>query len=70
MSGILKHSAKKLVAAGMVACGTAFVLNWYGWIPFWASAAITVLAFPMAVLALFLWWMADEGEGDIPFIGY
>jgi hypothetical protein len=29
-----------------------------------------VLAFPPAVLALFLWWMADEGEEDIPFIGY
>jgi hypothetical protein len=70
MSGRMKRIAGKLVAAGVVACGTAFALNWYGWIPLWVFAAVVVLAFPPAVLALFLWWMADEGEGDIPFIGY
>ena len=70
MSGRMRHNAGKLVAAGMVACGMAFALNWYGWIPFWVFAAIIVLAFPPAVLALFLWWMADVGEEDIPFIGY
>ena len=66
----LKHIAGKLLAAGVVACATAFILSWYGWIPLWVFAAVIVLAFPPAVLALFLLWMADEGEGDIPFIGY
>ena len=70
MNGRLKHNAGKLVAAGVIVCGSAFVLHGYGWIPFWVFAAVIVLAFPPAVLALFLLWMADEGEGDIPFIGY
>ncbi len=70
MSGRLKRIAGKLVAAGMIAGGTAFALNWYGWIPLWVFAAVVVLAFPPVVIALFLWWMADEGEEDIPFIGY
>jgi hypothetical protein len=58
------------VAAGVIVCGSAFVLHGYDWIPFWVFAAVIVLAFPLSVLALFLLWMADEGEGDIPFIGY
>ena len=70
MTGRMKHIAGKLLVGGVTACGLAFALSWYGWIPLWAFAAIVVLAFPPAVLALFLWWMADEGEGDIPFIGY
>jgi hypothetical protein len=70
MTGRMKHIAGKLLAGGVTACGLAFALRTYGWIPLWAFAAIVVLAFPPAVLALFLWWMADEGEGDIPFIGY
>jgi hypothetical protein len=70
MSGRMKRNAWKLVAAGVVACGTAFALYGYGRIPLWVYAAVVVLAFPPAVLALFLWWMADEGEEDIPFIGY
>jgi hypothetical protein len=70
MSGRLKRIAGILVAAGVIACGTAFALHGYGRIPLWVFAAVVVLAFPPAVLALFLWWMADEGEEDIPFIGY
>jgi hypothetical protein len=70
MSGRLKRNAGKLVAAGVIACGTAFAFHGYGLIPLWVFAAVVVLAFPPAVLALFLWWMADEGEEDIPFIGY
>jgi hypothetical protein len=54
----------------VIACGTAFALHGYGWIPLWVFAAVVVLAFPPAVLALFLWWMAGEGKEDIPFIGY
>ena len=42
---------------------SAFALHGYGWIPLWVFAAVVVLAFPPAVLALFLWWMADEERG-------
>ena len=70
MNGRLKHNAGKLVAAGVIVCGFAFFLHSYGWIPFWVFAAVIVITFPPAVLALFLLWMADEGERDIPFIGY
>ncbi len=70
MSGRMKRIAGSLVVADVVACGAAFALNWYGWIPFWVFAAVVVLGFPTVVLALFLWWMADEGKEDIPFIGY
>jgi len=70
MSGRMKRSAGRLVAVGVIACGTVFALHGYGWIPFWVFAAVVVLAFPPTVLALFLWWMADEGKEDIPFIGY
>jgi hypothetical protein len=34
------------------------------------AAAVLILAFPAGVMALFLWWCAGEGEGDIPFLGY
>jgi hypothetical protein len=66
----MQRSAGRLVVMGVLACSTAFAVHWSGWIPVWVFAAIVVLAFPPTVLGLFLWWMADEGEEDIPFIGY
>ena len=66
----MQRSAGRILVAGLIACGTTFALHWSGWIPVWVFAAIVVLAFPPTVLGLFLWWMADEGEEDIPFIGY
>lgn len=70
MTARMKRIAGRVAGAGAIACATAVALAWLGALPFWVSAAITVLAFPVTVLALFLWWMADEKEGDIPFIGY
>ncbi|OPY39111.1 MAG: hypothetical protein A4E35_00345 [Methanoregula sp. PtaU1.Bin051] len=70
MTGRIKRVAGRLAACGIVACGAAAALYLYGMLPFWAYAAVTVLGFPAAVVALFLWWMADEGKEDIPFIGY
>ncbi len=66
----MKRIAGKLLATGIIACGLATIFQFYGLIPFWVFAAVVVLAFPPSVLALFLWWMADEGMEDIPFIGY
>ena len=39
-------------------------------IPPFAAAMVFVIAFPLLVLFLGLWWRAPGGEGDIPFIGY
>jgi hypothetical protein len=36
----------------------------------WLAGIVIVIAFPVFVLFLGLWWNASEGEGDIPFIGY
>jgi hypothetical protein len=66
----MKRNAGRLAAGGAVACIVVSALHGSGWIPFWVFAAIVVLAFPVTVLALFLWWMAAEGKEDIPFIGY
>lgn len=57
-----------LVAAGIA--GTAVLLNMLEVLPGWAYAAVLVIAFPLFVLGLGLYWMAREGEEDIPFLGY
>jgi len=31
---------------------------------------LTVIAFPIFVIFIALWWNAKSGEEDIPFIGY
>ncbi len=36
----------------------------------WIAEVLLVVAFPVFVLSLGLWWMASEGKEDIPFIGY
>ena len=38
--------------------------------PGWLPVIVVVLAFPVFVLSLFLWWNASNTEGDIPFTGY
>jgi hypothetical protein len=31
---------------------------------------VLIIAFPLFVIFLGLWWSAPEGEEDIPFLGY
>lgn len=57
-----------LVAAGFA--GAAVLLNMMELLPGWGYAAVLVIAFPLFVLSLGLYWMAREGEEDIPFLGY
>jgi len=38
--------------------------------PEWLPVVIIVLAFPVCILSLFLWWNASNIEGDFPFTGY
>ena len=58
-----------MLVAGMTIL-FALLLNMAGMIPLWLYQAVIVIAFPIFVLFLGLWWMAPDREGDIPFIGY
>ena len=53
-----------------VIAGLALVLSSLGMIPEWLYLAVLVAGFPLFVLFLGLWWMAREGDADIPFMGY
>lgn len=53
-------------SAGLLAEGSSLA----GLIPAVLAGAILVVALPLFVLFLFLWWSAGEKEGDIPFMGY
>ncbi|MCK8519566.1 hypothetical protein [Methanoculleus sp. 7T] len=50
------------VAAGLLAAG--------GYLPVWAAGLLTIVAFPVFVIFIALWWNAKSGDEDIPFIGY
>jgi hypothetical protein len=54
--------------------GILMVIGFLLWqssiLPLAGYEAIIVLCFPIFVICLFLWWMAREHGGDIPFIGY
>ncbi len=50
------------VAAGLLAG--------VGYLPVWAAELLAVVAFPVFVIFIALWWNAKSGEEDIPFIGY
>ncbi|MCC7564910.1 MAG: hypothetical protein KO206_01340 [Methanomicrobiaceae archaeon] len=41
-----------------------------GYLPLWLAEILLVIAFPLFVLFIGLWWNAAEGDEDIPFIGY
>jgi hypothetical protein len=34
------------------------------------AEVVLIIAFPLFVVFLGLWWSAREGEEDIPFLGY
>ncbi len=55
---------------GAAAGITAGILNMLGNLPLWLYAAVLVLSFPVFIIGLYLWWMAEGGTEDIPFIGY
>jgi hypothetical protein len=65
---------KKTVPYGLAASAIVIVAAWTalaaGLMPLWAAATAFVIAFPVLVLLLTLWWRAPGGEEDIPFIGY
>ncbi len=60
--------------AAVVATGLAMVLagllEQAGLVPLWVYQGVLVAMFPVFALTLGLWWMAPEGEEDIPFLGY
>jgi len=65
-----RRYAARIAMAGASACITAYIVNMLGILSLWLYAAVLVLSFPVFIIGLFLWWMAEEGKEDIPFIGY
>jgi hypothetical protein len=62
------------ITYGLAASALVIVAAWAALaaslIPLWAAETAMVIAFPVLVLFLGLWWRAPGGEEDIPFIGY
>jgi hypothetical protein len=58
-----------MVIAGLVSiiASAAYI---FGQIPLWVTEAILVIAFPLFVLFLGLYWRAGEKDPDMPFLGY
>jgi len=65
-----KKTAFWLMVTVAVIAGLALILSETGTIPEWLYLAVLVAGFPLFVLFLGLWWMAREGDADIPFMGY
>lgn len=65
-----KNTAFWLMVTVAVVAGLALILTMAGTIPQWLYLAVLVAGFPLFVLFLGLWWMAREGDADIPFMGY
>ena len=65
---------KGYVLAVMAVFGGACLAAWgaeiAGVIPAWMMETVLVIAFPVFIVFLGLWWRASGGEEDIPFIGY
>lgn len=58
------------LAASALAIAAAWAALAAALIPLFAAETIIVIAFPVLVVFLALWWRAPGGEEDIPFIGY
>jgi hypothetical protein len=65
-----RRNAAWIAMVGAAAGITAGILNMLGILPLWLYAAVLVLSFPVFIIGLYLWWMAEGGTEDIPFIGY
>jgi hypothetical protein len=65
-----KQDAFKIMLAAGLTCLLAGIGAGASVIASWLAGIVIVVAFPVFVIFLGLWWNASEGEGDIPFIGY
>jgi hypothetical protein len=65
-----KRTAFWVMIVALLVCIAASGFWAVGQIPVWIAEVLLVVAFPVFVLSLGLWWMASEGKEDIPFIGY
>jgi uncharacterized membrane protein YfbV (UPF0208 family) len=65
-----KKTAFWLMVTVAVIAVLALIFSETGTIPEWLYLAVLVAGFPLFVLFLGLWWMAREGDADIPFMGY
>ncbi|MDI6719493.1 MAG: hypothetical protein QMD46_07790 [Methanomicrobiales archaeon] len=65
-----KKNARTLAIGSGIACLGAAASGALPPLPPWAAAIALVCTFPLFVASLGLWWSAEEGEDDIPFVGY
>ncbi len=65
-----KKNARTLAAGSGIACLAAAALAALQLLPLWAAEIGLVTLFPLFIASLGLWWSAEEGEDDIPFVGY
>jgi len=70
MIAMKRRTITRGLAASVIAVAVAWMALVAGLIPLWAAETVIVIAFPVLVLFLGLWWRAPGGEEDIPFIGY
>jgi energy-converting hydrogenase A subunit I len=61
-----QHALLGTLATGLLCVGMAGIAL----ISVPAAEAVLIIAFPLFVVFLGLWWSAREGEEDIPFLGY
>lgn len=57
-----------------LAAGGVSIVAWFlavsGHLPIPAAELITIVAFPVFIIFIALWWSAKSGDEDTPFIGY
>jgi energy-converting hydrogenase A subunit I len=59
-----QHALLGMIASGLLCAGAAAP------VPVPIAEVVLIIAFPLFVVFLGLWWNAREGEEDIPFLGY
>ncbi len=65
-----KQNALTIATLSGIVCVAAAIAAGIGYLAVWLAEILLVVAFPIFVIALALWWSASEGDADIPFIGY
>jgi hypothetical protein len=65
-----KQNALATAAISGIVCVAAAIAAGIGYLTVWLAEILLIVAFPVFIIALALWWSASEGEADIPFIGY
>jgi energy-converting hydrogenase A subunit I len=61
-----QHALLGTIATGLSCAGAVGLAG----VTILGAEVVLIVAFPLFVVFLGLWWNAREGEEDIPFLGY